>query len=117
MFDRELKPSGPAVDGKPGFVRRLRYHLLRSETFRGYALISPTMGLMILGLSAPVLLLIAMSFWTQQYLDIIHTFTIDNYIAFFKKTAYLRLLGKSIVIPGRSKINGKLNGEYPVSSA
>ena len=67
--------------------QRMRAIFLRYEPLRGYALLSPTMGVMLLALALPVGLLGAYSFWTQNYLDIDHTLTTANYAKFFKGTA------------------------------
>jgi spermidine/putrescine transport system permease protein len=43
--------------------------LRRSDTASGYALLSPTLLVMLLGLAAPVILLVLYSFWTQLPLE------------------------------------------------
>jgi spermidine/putrescine transport system permease protein len=43
--------------------------LRRSETASGYALLSPTLFVMLLGLGAPVIMLVLYSFWTQLPLE------------------------------------------------
>jgi spermidine/putrescine transport system permease protein len=57
--------------------------LRRSETASGYALLSPTLLVMLLGLAAPVILLLLYSFWTQLPLDegggVNTTLTLDRY--------------------------------------
>lgn len=57
--------------------------LRRSETASGYSLLSPTLLVMLLGLAAPVILLIFYSFWTQLSLDdgggVDTTLTLDRY--------------------------------------
>jgi spermidine/putrescine transport system permease protein len=64
--------------------QRMRAIFLRYEPLRGFSLLSPTLGIMLLALALPVGLLGAYSFWTQNYLDIDHTLTIANYLKFFK---------------------------------
>ena len=71
---------------------------MRSEALRGYSLLSPTMVLMIIALAAPLLMLITMSFWTQDYLDFNKGFYLDNYESFFEKKKYWFLLLKSMRI-------------------
>lgn len=88
----------PAV--RLGMVGRLRALVLRSESLRGYSLLSPTLGVMVLALALPVALLVTFSFWTQDYLDFDKTFTLANYVNFFKKLMYSYLLGKSIIMSG-----------------
>jgi len=89
----------PVVAGaRPGAVARLRGLFLRSEPLRGYTLLSPTLGVMIVALAAPVGILIAFSFWTQNYLEIVKTVTLANYVALLHKPIYAALLWKSIKI-------------------
>lgn len=88
---------GKAPGGLRAWFRALA---LRSEAFRGYALLSPTLGFMILVLAVPVGILFVFSFWTQVYLDFDKTFSLANYIAYFQKPIYNKLLWKSIRISG-----------------
>jgi spermidine/putrescine transport system permease protein len=57
--------------------------LRRSETASGYALLSPTLIVMMLGLGAPVIMLVLYSFWTQLPLEqgggVDTTLTLDRY--------------------------------------
>ena len=71
---------------------------MRSESARGYALLSPALVVVVLGLLFPVLILTTMSFWKQEYVDIIRTFTTENYAAFFEKKIYYLILYRSIRI-------------------
>jgi spermidine/putrescine transport system permease protein len=88
----------PITAERRGLSVRLHALFLSSEPFRGYTLLSPTLGLMILALALPVGLLTAFSFWTQNYLEFDKTFTLANYFAFFEKKIYPLLLWKSIKI-------------------
>ena len=88
----------PIAAERRGISMRLHAFFLRSEPFRGYTLLSPTLGLMILALALPVGLLTTFSFWTQDYLEFDKTFTLANYFAFFEKKIYPILLWKSIKI-------------------
>ncbi|HLB06099.1 MAG TPA: ABC transporter permease [Alphaproteobacteria bacterium] len=72
--------------------------LLRSEPLRGYALLSPTLVVMIVGLGFAVVLLLAFSFWSQDYLTVVREFTSVNYEAFVSKRLYSALLFRSIGI-------------------
>ena len=71
---------------------------MRSEPLRGYSLLSPTMVLMLIALAAPLVMLITMSFWTQDYLDFNKGFYLDNYEKFFEKKLYWSLLLESMRI-------------------
>ncbi|MDP6920020.1 MAG: ABC transporter permease, partial [Arenicellales bacterium] len=61
---------------------------------------SPTLLAMILGLAMPLVVLFTLSFWLQEYLDFIRTFSLANYFEFFQNPIYLKLLLKSIRISG-----------------
>ena len=76
----------------------LHAYFLKHEWLRGYSLLSPTLGVMIAFMCLPLFMLVAHSFWTQNYLTIDKTFTLANYIAFFEKPIYPRLLLKSMEI-------------------
>jgi spermidine/putrescine transport system permease protein len=83
-----------------GIGLRLRKLFLESEPVRGYTLLSPTLLAMILGLAMPLVLLFTLSFWLQEYLDFIRTFSLRNYFEFFQKPIFVKLLLKSIRISG-----------------
>src|SRR5690606_26042622 len=51
----------------------------RSEEARGLAMISPTFLYALALLLLPVLVVVTYSFWTQDYLEIDRTFTLENY--------------------------------------
>ena len=88
-------PSAPR-----GPIAWFRRALMRSEGLRGYTLLSPTLLLLVLVLALPIGLLVTYSFWTQNYLDIDHTFTLANYFKFFERAMYSYLLGKTILMSG-----------------
>jgi spermidine/putrescine transport system permease protein len=107
MAVRTVKTSDLAVPpgaqtGRGG----VRGFFLRHEWARGYALLSPTMLVMIVAMCVPVFMLTAHSFWTQNYLTIDKTFTLANYEqalgylwgAEGAKVIYLKLLLKSMEI-------------------
>ncbi len=70
----------------------------RSESLRGYALLSPTLAVVLLGLLFPLIILFSLSFWKQEYVDLIQTFTLKNYADFFQKKIYYLILYRSIRI-------------------
>ena len=78
--------------------RGMRVWFMKSESARGYALLSPTLVVVVLGLVFPVIILTTLSFWKQDYVDIIRTFTFENYFAFFEKKIYYLILYRSIRI-------------------
>jgi spermidine/putrescine transport system permease protein len=79
---------------------KLRKLFLKSEPVRGYTLLSPTLLAMIFGLAMPLVVLFTLSFWLQEYLDFIRTFSLANYLEFFQKPIYVKVLLKSIRISG-----------------
>ena len=72
--------------------------LMRSETLRGYALLSPTLLVMIIGIIVPFTILLVMSFWTQHGFDFDTTLTLDNYTNAAEEPVYRVLLARSILI-------------------
>ena len=83
-----------------GLIDRIRAAAMRHEPIRGYALLSPTMVWMLVALAIPLAILVTLSFWTQNYLDFDRTFSFNNYIVYFEKPIYLKLLLKSVRISG-----------------
>ena len=77
---------------------RLRRMHLQSHQVRGFTLLSPTLGFMVLFLALPIVILLVLSFWTQTYIEFNKTFSLANYQKFFSRPIYSFLLGKSIVI-------------------
>ena len=104
MADRAGAIAAPVSDTVSG--GGLRGFMLRHEWARGYALLSPTLAVMILAMCLPVFMLAAHSFWTQNYLTIDETFTLANYEqalgwlwgAEGAKPIYIKLLWKSMQI-------------------
>ena len=84
------------VVAKRGLLDRVRAAFLRSEPLRGYLLMSPTFLVMFVALVLPLLMLLTFTLWTQNYLDIDKTLTLNNYIKFHEKPIYTKLLWKSI---------------------
>ncbi len=73
---------------------------IKSESLRGYSLLSPTLLAMLVGLAMPLIVLLTLSFWIQEYLDFIRTFSLKNYLDFFQKPIYTKILFKSIRMSG-----------------
>ena len=69
-----------------GFFRRL---WLRREGLRGLTLMSPAMLVIIGMMLAPLLITIALSFWTQTGFVIDHTPTLANYAVLFQPEGHL----------------------------
>jgi len=72
--------SGTETAARPdGLWNRWRALMLRHEWIRGYLLLSPTVFVMITMLIVPLITLVLMSFWTQEYFEIHRDFTLANY--------------------------------------
>ena len=79
-------------------VRSNARPLLQSEAARGLALISPTLAYALVLLLVPIIVVIAYSFWTQNYLTIDRSFTLENYRIALTEPIYRDLLGRSLYI-------------------
>ena len=80
----------------PGAARPHRKPLLRSEQAQGLALISPTLAYALILLVAPITVVIAYSFWTQDYLTVDRTFTLEQYRVALTEPIYRDLLMRSL---------------------
>ncbi|MFD2053486.1 ABC transporter permease [Mesorhizobium calcicola] len=89
-----------AAEGSPPLrmTRARRNALLQSEPVQGLALISPTFIYALILLVLPILVVIAHSFWTQHYLTIDRTFTLENYRIALTEPIYRDLLWRSLYI-------------------
>lgn len=70
----------------------------RSEEASGWLLVSPTLVFSILLLAAPLAMVVALSFWTQDYLDLDKSFTLKNYIEAWSEPIYQTLMARSLKI-------------------
>ncbi len=116
MADWFSAPPAAAAGARLGMAARLRALFLRSEPVRGYTLLSPTLVLMILALATPIVVMVTLSFWTQTYLDFDRSFSLSNYLKFFEKPIYPKILWKSIRISGAVTLATVLLA-YPCRSA
>lgn len=73
---------------------------LNQSAHRGYALISPPLIYSLVMLAAPLALVVLLSLWSQNYLELDRTFTLDNYIEATTEPLYQLLLGRSLIISG-----------------
>ena len=67
---------------------------------RGYALISPPFIYSLVMLAAPLALVVLLSLWSQNYLELDRTFSLDNYIEATSEPLYQLLLTRSLIISG-----------------
>lgn len=61
-------------------------------------MLAAPLSVMLAGVGLPLLLVIACSVWTQNYLAIDHTPTLANYLQFWQRPLYPRLLERSLVV-------------------
>jgi spermidine/putrescine transport system permease protein len=92
--------SAPAQPGGGRFATMFR----RSETMRGYALLSPTLLVMALAMCAPTAMMVALSFWIQSGFEITATFTLQNYAQVFSNPIFEALFLRTIAISGTCAI-------------
>ncbi|SHJ08654.1 spermidine/putrescine transport system permease protein [Shimia gijangensis] len=71
---------------------------LDKEARQGLTLLSPTALYALLMLAAPLAMVVTFSFWTQNYLDIETTLTLDNYREAWSKPIYQVLMIRSLKI-------------------
>ena len=72
--------------------------LVRSEAGKGLILISPTFLYALLLLAAPLVAIVLLSFWTQQFLTIQRDFTLANYTEALTDPLYRELMLRSLRI-------------------
>ena len=71
---------------------------IRSDSHRGLALIGLPFSFSLLLLAAPLLLIILLGFWTQDYLVLERSFKLDNYIEAWTHPLYRLLMFRSLGI-------------------
>ena len=68
----------------------------RSDAAQGLLLVSPTFLYALLLLAAPLAMVVALSFWTQDYLTLIREFTLANYREAWGEEIYRVLMFRSL---------------------
>ena len=68
----------------------------QSDTVQGLTLVSPTFIYALLLLAAPIALVVALSFWTQDYLTLIRIPTLENYREAWGELIYQTLMLRSL---------------------
>jgi spermidine/putrescine transport system permease protein len=87
-----------ATEGQGSVAAPARLGFFRTEQRQGLALMSPTFVFALVMLAAPILVVIAHSFWTQNYLTIDRTFTFENYRIALTEPIYRDLLMRSLAL-------------------
>jgi len=70
----------------------------RSDAAKGLFLVSPTLLYAVLLLAAPMVMVVALSFWTQDFLELNREFTIANYREAWTEPIYQVLMLRSLKI-------------------
>ncbi len=74
------------------------FSLIRNEeTKKGWKLLSTPLAFSIILLAAPLTMMFLLSFWTQDYLILDKTFTLNNYIEAFTQPVYQLLFSRSLL--------------------
>ncbi len=96
--------AGVAPEPRVNWLPRLRAVFMRSESLRGYALLSPTLIVMAFSMCVPLAIMVVMSFWTQHGFEFDTTFSLANYHEAIDSPVYEALLIRSLVISGTCAI-------------
>lgn len=96
--------AGPEPVRSAGLRGRLHAVFLRSEGLRGYTLLSPTLLVMGCTMFVPFAIMVTVSFWTQQGMQVIPGFTIENYAQIGERPIFAQLLWRSLWISGACTI-------------
>ena len=72
--------------------------MVNKEGRQGLTLISPTLLYALLMLAAPLAMVVTFSFWTQDYLDLNTTLTLNNYREAWGQPLYRVLIARSLSI-------------------
>jgi spermidine/putrescine transport system permease protein len=81
-------------------LRRGPARLYRSEAGLGYLQAAPALVVIVAALAVPIALLVLYSFWTQDYVTVDTTLTLDNYRKIADRPIYLIVMLRSIAISG-----------------
>lgn len=90
----------PVARKPTGLIARLK----RNDTAQGYALLSPALLVLIIGVVIPVLILLAMSFWTRQGFDFDTTMTTANYVRTIEEPIFGAFLLRSFWVSGLATV-------------
>ena len=94
--------SASANAGRTGFG--LKAFLYRSETARGYLLMSPTLVILTIGIIIPSIILFVMSLWQREGFGFDTTPTVLNYTRVWSEPIFGALLQRSFWISGLATV-------------
>ena len=72
--------------------------LSRNDTTKAYSLLSPSLLLLIFVFAFPIFFLVAYSFWTQDYVTVDTTLTLEKYKTVVNNASYHELIKRSLII-------------------
>ena len=70
----------------------------RSQAMQGLTLIAPPLGYAVLVLAAPLLTILAYSFFKDGYLTVIREFTLENYVSVLKDPIFHKIMLRSLAV-------------------
>ena len=97
MTETTLEVSTPKLRSR-SWRGRLHALYLRSDTLKGFTLLSPTLLVMGLTMCIPFGIMVVMSFWTQIGFEFDTAFSLVNYMEAVEKPVYRALLLRSLTI-------------------
>ena len=97
MTETTIEVSTPALRSR-SWRGRLHALYLRSDTLKGFTLLSPTLLVMGLTMCIPFGIMVVMSFWTQIGFEFDTAFSLVNYVEAVEKPMYRALLLRSLTI-------------------
>ena len=97
VTETTIEVSAPAPRPRSWRVR-LHALYLRSDTLKGFTLLSPTLLVMGLTMCIPFGIMVVMSFWTQIGFEFDTAFSLVNYVEAVEKPMYRALLLRSLTI-------------------
>ena len=100
MDDSAVKQELKEETARPhkSWRSRLRAFYNRSDAFKGYTLLSPTLLVMLFSMCVPFGLMVVMSFWTQSGYDFDTSLSLVNYEKIASMPVYSELLIRSLWI-------------------
>jgi len=97
VTETTIEVSTPALRSR-SWRGRLHALYLRSDTLKGFTLLSPTLLVMGLTMCIPFGIMVVMSFWTQIGFEFDTAFSLVNYAEAVEKPVYRALLLRSLTI-------------------
>ena len=97
MIETTIEVSAPTPRSR-SWRRRLHALYLRSDTLKGFTLLSPTLLVMGLTMCIPFGIMVVMSFWTQIGFEFDTAFSLVNYVEAVERPVYRALLLRSLTI-------------------